>query len=138
MKVSSIGILLGAFSARLGETSAPNSKDRSSICTRCFYWVGKLWPRQRQQPALGHTASPNPLSQAASISFGDLASGRRSVLFLPAKFSSADPDFNIRPPTPCPALAATLDFPQTDIPMWPVCSCPEPQGVRDTWDHTEE
>lgn len=46
------------------------------------------------------------------------------MLFPPAKLSSADPDFNIKPPTPCPALAATLDFPQTDIPPWPVCSRP--------------
>ena len=57
-----------------------------------------------------------------------LTSRLRGVLFPPAKLSSEDPDFNIRPPTPCPALAATLDFPQTDIPSWPVCSCPEPPG----------
>lgn len=60
------------------------------------------------------------------------------MLFPPAKFTSADPNCNIGPPTPCPALAATLDFPQTDIPTWPVCSSPKPQGVEGTWDHNGE
>lgn len=30
------------------------------------------------------------------------------------------------------------DFAQTDIPAWPVCSCPEPLEVGDIWDHTGE
>lgn len=30
------------------------------------------------------------------------------------------------------------DFPQTDIPSWPVWSCPEPLEVGDIWDHTGE
>lgn len=30
------------------------------------------------------------------------------------------------------------EFPQTDIPAWPVCSCPKPLEVGDRWDHTWE
>lgn len=30
------------------------------------------------------------------------------------------------------------EFPQTDIPAWPVCSCPKPLEMRDRWDHTWE
>lgn len=61
-----------------------------------------MWPRERQRPAQGHTARPTSLSQAASISFGDLASGRSNVLFLPAKCSSAGPDFQAPHSLPCP------------------------------------
>lgn len=55
-----------------------------------------------------------------------------------AELSSKETDFNIKPPTPCPALAATFRFAQTDIPAWPVCSRPEPLEVGDIWDHTGE
>ena len=79
--------------------------------------------------------TPKPLSQAASVSVWDLASGLRGVLFPPAELSSADPDFNIRPPTPCLALAATLDFPQTFL-CGLSAHVQRPWGWGDTWDHT--
>lgn len=64
-----------------------------------------------------------------------LTSGLRGVLFPPARLSSEDPDFNIRPPTPRPALAATLDFPQTFL-RGLSAHVQSPPGVGDTWDHT--
>lgn len=64
-----------------------------------------------------------------------LTSRLRGVLFPPARLSSEDPDFNIRPPTPCPALAATLDFPQTFL-RGLSAHVQSPPGVGDTWDHT--
>lgn len=66
--------LLGAFSAGLGENSAPSSKERSSTCTRCLHW-GKLWPERDSDLLLVTQQAPESLSQAAPISVGHLASG---------------------------------------------------------------
>lgn len=123
--VSSTVALLAAFQPDLGR-SVPSSKEQSRLCTRGLHWVEKLWPRERERVTCpwSHRKSPG-LSPGGMYLTWELGF---QALFPPGEFSPADPDFNIRPPTPCTALAATLDFPQTDIPTWPICSGPEPRG----------
>lgn len=114
--------------------SSPNNKERSSICTRCFHWVGYVAQRETATCSGSHSTPPRlspkqPLSHLETWPLG----GAMCCSYLP---SAALQVLISRPPIRCPALAATVDFPQTGILTWPVCSCPELQGLTDTWDHT--
>lgn len=78
MVVSSVVTLLGAFSARLGETSAPSSnRDPAPALDVVTGGLGGGYsPERRSDLLLVTQQAPKSLSQAESISVGHLASGR--------------------------------------------------------------
>lgn len=71
-------------------------------------WLGKAEPIEGQQAVLDHTRAPRPLPSQHLSPSGTWPP--RPGACYPAELSSAGPDFDIRPPTPCPAQAATFGF----------------------------